>query len=133
MRNTTYLESAFNALIEDAIEPESWYVCLMENRSRYLGPYEGGTWVDDSFLVKYKEFPSEELANKAAEKIRELAEELSAEESRSYGEYCVRTMEWLEARGLDADFLPEPDGPTKYYVCVTDTIPENSIGATSYE
>lgn len=29
-------------------------------------------------------------------------------------------MEWLEARGLDADYLPEPDGELSYFVTIED-------------
>jgi hypothetical protein len=32
-------------------------------------------------------------------------------------------MEWLEERGLDADYLPEDDGPSNYRVIVCDELP----------
>lgn len=129
----SYIESAFDAIIPDAILPQEWYVCLMEKTSTYGGPEEGGWWRHDSILVKYKEFPSEETANKAAESVRKLAEEMSAEERGIHGEYCLRSMEWLEARGLDADFLPEPDGPSEYYVLVCEEIPQNYYSPSEYE
>ena len=46
----------------------------------------------------------------------------------------VAEMEWCEARGLDADYLPEPDGEVTYHVVTEDTPGEGvSRGCRHYE
>lgn len=127
-----YLRQAFETIINDAKQPEVWYVTLVEHQPFYGGPEEGGWWGEDREVVGYKEFPSEELAEAAAEAVRAFAKELEAQSRRAFGEHCLREMEWLEARGLDADFLPEPDGETKYSVVVSQDIPESSRGCRQY-
>jgi hypothetical protein len=104
----------------------------MEKAPYYGGPEEGGWSGEDHIVVAYQEYPSKELAEKEKEKIESLAEEFNQEERRGYGDHCLRTMEWLEQKGLDADFLPEPDGPSEYYVMVTNTIPQNSYGSRQW-
>jgi hypothetical protein len=42
-------------------------------------------------------------------------------------------MEWLEARGLDADYLPEMNGAEEYFVLVTETVPNYQNSKPSYE
>lgn len=121
----SYIQSAFEALLPDAIESESWYVVLTEYTTSYGGPEEGGWFRHDQIVVSFKEFPSEELATAMADRVRELAKELEHQASMEHGEYCLRTMEWLEERGLDADFLPEPDGPSTFNVSVTNEVPQN--------
>ena len=127
-----YMQAAFDQVIADALVPEDWYVTLVESVPFYGGPEEGGWWGEDTFIVKYKKFPSHELAEQAANAVRKLAKEMTHQAQREYGQYCLNTMEMLDARGLDADYLPEPDGPTKYYVTVTQEIVQESRGCRQY-
>jgi serine phosphatase RsbU (regulator of sigma subunit) len=129
----SHLNQAFNVICKNAKESETWYVCLMEEAPYYGGPEEGGWWGRDVFLKAYQDFPSETLARAAAEQVEKLAEELNEQEKRADSEACARSMDWLEARGLDADFLPEPDGPSEYRVIVSQGIPQDSRGARHYE
>ena len=128
----TYLHDAFHAVIDDAKAPEQWYVCLVELYQYYGGPEEGGWWGTDSCVVAYREFPTEKLAENAAEAVRKFAYELESQSYKEHGEQCLREMDWLDARGLDADYLPEPDGPSKYTVAVTQEIPETVRGSRHY-
>ena len=130
---TTYIREAFDKVCEDAREPEGAYVCLMERTPFYGGPEEGGWWGCDTDVVEYKWFSTTEEAESVRAKVDELAEEFKAESVRSHGEHCLREMEWLEARGLDADYLPEPDGPSDYYVTVADKVPTGRSGCRHYE
>jgi hypothetical protein len=132
MTQENYLKKAFEAIIQDAKIPEQWYVVLIEKTPFYGGPEEGGWWGWDTNVIAYKEYPTEELAKAAAEQVRRLAKELTDQSRREYNEYCSQQMEWLEVRGLDADFLPEPDGPSKYLVLVTNEIPQNTYGCRRY-
>lgn len=128
-----YLRDAFNAVIDDAKPAEKWYVALMERVPYYGGPEEGGWWGNDTHLVAYREFPSEELAEAARKAVEKLAAELKAESHKVFGEKMLRELDWLEERGLDADWLPEPDGESDYYVVVSQGIPEESYGSRHYE
>ena len=130
---SNYIQSAFKQICNQAKSTECWYVCLIETYSGYGGPEEGGWWYDVDELVAYQEFPTEKLASKARENIEVLARELTAAERVGYGETCLQQMEWLEARGLDSDFLPENDGPSEYKVWVCDELPKFSNVRPHYE
>lgn len=129
----SYIREAFEQALKDAKPAQGYYVTLMEAESYYGGPEEGGWWGTNHTIVSYKYFQTEEEAQAAKETIEKLAEELEADSQREYGEQCLREMDWLEARGLDADYLPEPDGPSRYYVVVSEGLPESSYGPTHYE
>jgi hypothetical protein len=87
----------------------------------YGGPEEGGWWGHDTVLEAYQQFPTKEAAEAAKLEVEKFASEMNGIRKREFGEYCLNSMEWLEARGLDADFLPEPDGETEYFVTIEDT------------
>lgn len=130
-----FAKAAFDKIIaeNDRREPEEWCVALVEVSSYYGGPEEGGWWGRDTEVISYARYSSQEQAEHVAAEIRDLAQQLTRDAKRADGEYCLRTMEWLEARGLDADFLPEPDGPAEYKVIVTQGIPTPSRGPRHYE
>lgn len=127
-----YLQQAFESVCKEAKTAEGFYVSLMESVPYYGGPEEGGWWGSDTHLVAYQWFSTEEAAEAAAAAVRKLAEELKAEAQKEYGNQCLREMEWLDARGLDADFLPEPDGPSDFCVIVSEGLPEESRGCRQY-
>jgi len=114
-----FLQQAFDLCFPDAQEAELWFVSLVVEVPFYGGPEEGGWWGRDTELVSWCEFPSEEIAKAAAAKVEATAAELSHAARLDHGRYCLESMDWLHARGLDADFLPEPDGPCEYRVVVT--------------
>ncbi len=127
------IEAAFNRVCEQAKAPECWYVCLMETTPYFGGPEEGGWWGRDTVVAAYQQFPTEELAEAAANEVKKLAAELSTDAKRAFGEQCLREMEWCEQRGLDADYLPEPAGEEEYSVIVSQTLPSPSFGCRHYE
>lgn len=129
----SYIQQAFELVCKERKEAGLWYVCLFERAQYYGGPEEGGWWGHDNILLSYQEFNDEELAKQVAAKVEETAKELAAIARRNHGEHCLRQMEWLDARGLDADFLPEDDGPSDYYVRVCESFPESSYGPRHYE
>jgi hypothetical protein len=128
----SYLRDAFEAVVCDAKVPEDWYVCLMERIPYYGGPEEGGWWGEDTNLVAYHKCRSEEEARAYMAAVQKLADELTAESRKAFGEQCLRECEWLEARGLDADYLPEPGGETTYDVMVSQGLPQGSRGCRHY-
>jgi hypothetical protein len=127
-----YIREAFDVVISDAVKTETWYVSLVEEVTFYGGPEEGGWWGHDYIVHSYKEFPSETLARIAADAVTRLATDLSYESRKAHNQQCLREMAWCDARGLDADYLPEPDGESKFHVYVTDEIPENSYASRHY-
>lgn len=129
----SYLQSAFDVVCSEAKPAEGAYVCLMERSQRYGGPEEGGWWTTDCVLVAYQWCESEEEASAKREAVEQLAAKLRRDAQREHGERCIREMDWLDARGLDADWLPEPDGPSDYYVTVSSGLPSNNYGPTHYE
>lgn len=128
-----YLESAFHGICREAQLAEDWYVTLVELVPFYGGPEEGGWHGTDRQVIAFQKFASEESALAAAHRVQHLADELKADSQRLHGEHCLREMEWLEARGLDADFLPEPDGPSDFSVIVSQGVPESTRGNRHYE
>lgn len=132
MPRETYLQDAFDHVCKEAKKAGGFYVSLMENVPYYGGPEEGGWWGSDTRLVAYQYFTTEEAAEAAKDKVEELAAELSAQARRNFGEQCLRELDWLEARGLDADYLPEPDGESEFFVTVTEGLPQESEGVRGY-
>lgn len=100
----------------------------------YGGPEEGGWWGSDTHLVAYQVCETEAEAEEKHKAVKELADKLSKEEKDRFGDRCLQEMQWLEERGLDADFLPEVDGESSYFVTVEDNPGENShIGSRHWE
>lgn len=127
------LDKLFYDACKDAKTPELWYVCLLETIPVYGGPEEGGWWTSDAVVVAYQAYQSQEQAEAVANGIQDLAKELRKEAKVAYGNQCLREMKWLDDRGLDGDWLREPDGPSNYSVVVSQTIPEPSYGSRHYE
>jgi hypothetical protein len=128
-----YLQQAFETVCKHAKPATGWFVSLMEETTYYGGPEEGGWWGHDHCLVAYQHFSTEEAARAAADAVQRLAHDLGAESQRDFGGQCLREMEWCEARGLDADFLPEPDGPSRFLVIVSEGLPAEHCGPRQYE
>ena len=127
------IEAAFDMICQQAKPTGQYYVSLLVEQQYYGGPEEGGWWGTDMGVIKYQVFSTEEAANAAADAIRKLAVELTREALVSHGKHCSRSMDWLEARGLDADFLPEVAEADKYHVMVGDEPPESSRGCRHYD
>lgn len=127
-----YTNAAYHQAIKNRIRKGPWYVCLMREEQYYGGPEEGGWWGSDCLVEESHECSSYLEAEALADLIKGLADEMSQAAQKEYGKACRLSMEWLEVRGLDADFLPEPDGPTTYYVEVCQEIPEPSYGDRQY-
>ena len=75
------------------------------------------------------------IAAEAAKKAVEVeSERLTADALRSHGDTCLAETAWLDARGLDDSFLPEPDGPDSFYVAIEDQQGSHeSRGSRHYE
>ena len=115
-----YTKAAFFAACEEAVTASAKYVSLYRIESFYGGPEEGGWWGSDYVLVAYQKVSTEAEANALGNKVSDLAEQLSKEAKDAFNRQCANEMEWLDARGLDADFLPEVDGEDRYAVFIED-------------
>jgi hypothetical protein len=109
---------AFFEVCKNAKQAESYFVSLYTELPFYGGPEEGGWWGSDTELVAYQETTTEAYAKALLEQVKTLAEKLSKEARDDFGRQCQAECEWLEARGLDADYLPEVDGEQRYWVTV---------------
>ena len=125
---------AFFSVCDDAQPAESHYLSLYVSVPYYGGPEEGGWWGTDTALVAYKHFDTSEAMEAARGKVETLSAELNEQARRDFGEQCLREMAWLDARGLDADYLPEVDGESSYSV-VTEDVPGSMVseGCRHYE
>jgi hypothetical protein len=131
--SATYLQQAFEIVLPDAEQGEEWYVVLVCERPFYGGPEEGGWWGSDTTCAAARVCFNKGEAERYAAQVRSLADELTKEARERHGSHCENEMDWLEARGLSADFLPEPDGEEQYYVLVRQGIPEPCYGSRRYE
>ena len=129
----SHVEDAFDQTVQNPEVAQNHYLCLLQKFTYYGGPEEGGWYGTDHTLVKYKMFNTKEQAEQAQNKVNELAEQLSREARKEFGQHCLNEIEWCENRGLEPDFLPEPDGPDEFYTVVADHIPQNSYGPRHYE
>ena len=125
---------AFFSVCDDAQPAESHYLSLYVSVPYYGGPEEGGWWGSDTALVAYKHFDTSEALEAARAKVAALAVELTDQARRDFGQQCLREMAWCDARGLDADYLPEVDGESSYSV-VTEDVPGSMVseGCRHYE
>lgn len=129
----SYIQAAFEKVCSEAKQATGFYVCLMERCPYYGGPEEGGWWGSDTHVLAYQHYDTEEAAEAAKEAVQALAEEMNQTAQREFGERCLREMEFCDARGMDYDELPEPDGENEYYVLMCEGLPEESRGCRNYE
>jgi len=100
----------------------------------YGGPEEGGWWGEDRTLVAYQVFPTEEALEAAKAAMDQLVKQLDREEREAHHRGCAARVDWLERRGLDSDFLPEEDGPSRFSVRIEEYPGEGaSLGNRRYE
>lgn len=130
--NSDAIVMAFHDKCTEAKQAETWYCYLYADHPYYGGPEEGGWWGTDQEIIAFQEFPSEELARAAQDAAYEMAKELTAQSRAEFGEFCNRQLEWLEARGLDSDFLGEVDGESTYGIGVSQEVPQSSRGSRHY-
>jgi hypothetical protein len=128
------IKESFYKICNDSKTPESFFVSLYVKVPYYGGPEEGGWWGSDTHLEAYKQYSTLEEANFALEKVQEYAKDLNFEAKKSFGEKCSNELDWLEARGLESDYLPEVDGEEEYFVVVEKKVGSlQSKGTRVYE
>lgn len=125
---------AFFGICADAQPAKRSYVSLYMRKPFYGGPEEGGWWGSDVELVAYQECTNDIDAQAIYGQVTALAARLSREAKSGFNQQCARECEWLEARGLDADFLPEVDGEVSYFVTTESRPGEQAYqGGRGYE
>jgi hypothetical protein len=112
------MKDAFFTACKEAVPAASNFVSLYLNTPFYGGPEEGGWWGNDTSLIATQEYSTQQTADLAKLHIEKLAEQATDDAKRAYGEKCLAETEWLDARGLDDDFLPEVDGSAEYFVMI---------------
>ena len=115
-------------------EHRGCYVSLYERSPFYGGPQEGGWWGEDTTLVSTIRCADEAEAYELCERVQLMAKRLTTEAQNEHGRTCLRECEWLEARGLDSDYLGEVDGPNSYFVVVESRCGENeNVGSRRWD
>ena len=128
------IEEAFFAVCDDAEPAQASYVSLYVDLPYYGGPEEGGWWGSDTELVAYRRCSNLIEAQAISERVQELAKQMSKDARDAFNRGCAAQVEWLEARGLDDNFLPEVDGEARYWVAVEDRAGSCvSTGSRHYE
>lgn len=127
------IQDAFEKICADAKPANGAYVSLIRQSPFYGGPEEGGWYGTDTDVISCKWCSTEDEANAVRDAVVKLADELSAEARKTFGEHCLREMEWCEERNLDADYLPEPDGEESYCVIITEEFTQSTRGCRHYE
>ena len=116
-----YIQSAFRSVCAAAAPSDRGdcrHVSLYRQERYYGGPEEGGWWGTDWFLIESREYMTEAAARAAAAAAEALAAQLSREAVAAHSARCAAECDWLDARGLDSDSLPEPDGPDAFCIRV---------------
>lgn len=128
------LRDAFEFVCVNAIKHEGIFVSLYRREPFYGGPEEGGWWGADVILDSYQCFdfmPDAVLAIKA---MGQAVQNANGAEKLAYSKQCRQESEWLEARGLDDDALPEVNGPVAYFIRIENIRGSfSSTGARHYE
>jgi hypothetical protein len=128
------IKDSFFKICDDAKHSGKYYVSLYTRTPYYGGPEEGGWWGSDVRLIAYKEYLTEEHANFILNKVNKYADELNKESKRSFSKKCSDEMDWLDARGLESDYLPEVDGEEEHFVVVEENLGSHkSQGCRHYE
>lgn len=130
----SYIQEAFEQIVAErkaVPQPETWYVVLWERVQWYGGPEEGGWYGNDNIPIEYGTFKSEQEASEVAERVERQARLLTKLAKRQHGENCLHELEWLDARGLDADYLPEAD-ESSFFVTCENEIPQPQYGQRGY-
>jgi len=123
------ISQAFADICNEARVAHRVYLSLYRSDSWYGGPEEGGWWGHTTSVVAYQDFPSVEAAEAAKVRVEQLAEQLTKDAERSYGDLCLRQIAWCDARGIDDPntVFGEVDGHADFFVQV-----EGELGSSEH-
>ena len=128
------LRDAFEFVCINAVKHEGIFVSIYRRSPFYGGPEEGGWWGEDVTLEAYQKFDFIPDAKLAIEAMRQAVENETEFAKQAFNKQCSKECDWLEARGLDDDALPEVDGPDSYFIRLETTRGSfESTGARHYE
>lgn len=132
--SSRFVKASFFATCHTPEATEERFVSLYEHTSEYGGPEEGGWWRHSTVLVSTQKCANQFAAEHLLGRINERAKQLTDEARRRWAAHCAAETHWCEQRGLDADYLPEPDGPSEFEVVVESTAGSRSCQApVNYE
>ena len=126
------IQAAFDAICTEATPARAHHVSLYRNEPYYGGPEEGGWYGSDTVLVAHVQVDTHEHAEAIRAEVEKLAEQMTKEAKDAFNRQCADECEWLEARGLDADYLREPDGENRYWVTIEDSAGEHAHQGTRH-
>jgi hypothetical protein len=109
---------AFFQVCTEAERREDVFVTLYCDDRFFGGPEEGGWYGTDTRLIASQRVYSRQIGDQIAAQAKELADKLTRDAEDDRNRQCAAECEWLEARGLDDDFLPQPNGGERYWIAV---------------
>lgn len=112
----SHIEQAFYEVCKNAQPVKGSWISLYVTVPYYGGAEEGGWWGADVELVASQWADTPEQAEAMLDAVKTMAAELSGKARQSFYQQCRAECDWLDARGLDSDYLLEPDGEEKYLV-----------------
>lgn len=127
----SFIKAAFEEVTRHCVGGER-FVTLYQCEQVYGGPEEGGWWRTIITVVQTMKYANADDAYAAFSRISAVAQAKSEASKRQYGERCQSECEWCEARGLDADYLGEPDGPTQFFVAIELTAGEQAVTPSAH-
>jgi hypothetical protein len=128
------LREAFEAVCINAVKRKGVFLSLYRRSPFYGGPEEGGWWGEDVALEESQEFDFVAEAQLALDSIGLHVEAENNAAKLAYSRQCRQESDWIEARGLDDNALPEVSGPDSVFVRI-ETVRGSfsSTGARHYE
>jgi hypothetical protein len=128
------LREAFEFVCTNAVKHQGVFLSIYRRSPFYGGPEEGGWWGEDVALEESQEFDFVAEAQLALDSIDLHVEAENNAAKLAYSRRCRRESDWLEARGLDDNALPEVSGPDSVFVRI-ETVRGSfeSTGARHYE
>lgn len=119
------IQDAFYEICEEAEEAlQGYYVVLRRRSQQYGGPEEGGWWYTDFLVEAYQKVDSLALAEETQARVLALAKDLSAQERRKYGDYCLRQMEIADRTGCEVSDDGD-NGPDELFVVIETNVPKH--------
>lgn len=117
---STYIQEAYQQVCKDAVKPtDGVWLTLYCSYPFYGGRKADRWWGQDTVVVKEsKFFQFNDKAEKTKVLVDQTATDMNILAKRAYGSRCLEECQWLDERGLDPDYFPEPDGEERYFVVI---------------
>lgn len=113
----------FFEVCEKPSQTHNGFFLSLYRKEVWFGGTEEGGWNGETHRVQASQrFKTHEEAEAASKVVEDKAEALTEGSKRGFNEHCAAQCDWLEARGLDSDYLADPGGPDSFYVMIEERV-----------